>query len=296
MDRSDHRKSSPRPIRPPARKSGRSRGVLNPGAGEQVYKTARYHPSGDLAAYVEHYWIVRWDLRGKEPFRQETLPHPAIHVALEQGRFDVYGVVQGRFIRVLEGQGRVFGIMFRPGAFHPFFRRPVSELTNRIVPVQRLFGDAGHSLGAAIIASDEVARCIEIAEDFLRAKRPAPDENLDRVSRIVKRIAETPAITHVKHLLDDLDISRRTLQRHFDDYVGVSPKWVIRRYRLHEAIDRIAPGQRMEWANLAVDLGFYDQAHFIRQFKTLVGRTPQDYARSLEQPRRRIAPRADRPA
>jgi AraC-like DNA-binding protein len=266
----------------PPRKSGTPRGVLNLGAGLKAFEVVRYHPSDDLAFCVEHYWIVRWDLLGQEPFRQETLPHPSIHIALEPGRFEVYGVVEGRFIRVLEGRGRVFGIMFRPGGFHSFYRRPVSELTNRIIPLPELFGETGQLLGAAIATSDDDKRGIAMAEEFLRAQRPAPDENLSLVGRIVKQIVEEPGITHVEHLLANVDISKRTLQRLFDRYVGVGPKWVIQRYRLHEAIDRIAPHQPVEWANLAIDLGYHDQAHFIKHFKTIVGRTPEDYARNLQ--------------
>jgi len=67
----------------------------------------------------------------------------------------------------------------------------------------------------------------------------------------------------------------------FDDYVGVSPKWVIQRYRLHEAAERIARGGVEDFADLALELGYADQAHFIRDFKKLVGRSPAEYARSL---------------
>ena len=72
----------------------------------------------------------------------------------------------------------------------------------------------------------------------------------------------------------------RALQRLFGDYVGVSPKWVIKRYRLHEAVEQLAGGRPPEWSALAQNLGYFDQAHFIRDFKRLVGRTPADYAAS----------------
>jgi AraC-like DNA-binding protein len=257
------------------------RGLLNAGAGQKAYQASRYYPSDDLALLIEHYWVVRWDVRNQEPFCQETLPHPAIHIALEPGRLEVYGVVEGRFIRVLENRGRVFGIMFRPGGFYPFYGRSVSELSNRIVPLQELFGDAGQSFGAMVAALDDDHRCMALAEEFLRAQRASLDEQVLAVGRIVQQIADDPGITQVEHLLTDTGLSKRTLQRLFDRYVGVSPKWVIQRYRLHEAIDRISPQQPVEWANLALDLGYFDQAHFIKHFKTVVGKTPEDYARSL---------------
>ena len=70
--------------------------------------------------------------------------------------------------------------------------------------------------------------------------------------------------------------SKRTLQRLFREYVGVSPKWVLQRVRLHEAADRMADGER-DWPRLALELGYFDQAHFIKAFKAAIGRSPADY-------------------
>ena len=67
----------------------------------------------------------------------------------------------------------------------------------------------------------------------------------------------------------------------FSRYVGVGPKWVIRRYRLHEAAARVAEGGRVDWPALALDLGYVDQAHFIKDFKAIVGRAPAAYAKDM---------------
>ena len=71
----------------------------------------------------------------------------------------------------------------------------------------------------------------------------------------------------------------RSLQRTFNKYVGVSPKWVIRRYRLQEAAEALACGHAESMRDLALRLGYFDQAHFIRDFKAVVGKTPHAYAR-----------------
>jgi AraC-like DNA-binding protein len=75
-------------------------------------------------------------------------------------------------------------------------------------------------------------------------------------------------------------LNKRTLQRLFARYVGVSPKWVIQRYRLHEAAERLAAGELIHQAELALDLGYSDQAHFVRDFKSIVGVSPAAYARA----------------
>jgi AraC-like DNA-binding protein len=86
-----------------------------------------------------------------------------------------------------------------------------------------------------------------------------------------------PSITRVEHLCAHAGCSKRTLQRVFREYVGVPPKWVLERIRLHEAAERMAEGEG-DWAGMALDLGYFDQAHFIKAFKAVVGRSPAEYA------------------
>lgn len=68
-------------------------------------------------------------------------------------------------------------------------------------------------------------------------------------------------------------------ERIFSQYVGVSPKWVIKRYRLHEAAEQLADDEAIDWPTLALDLGYFDQAHFIKDSKAIVGSAPAEYAK-----------------
>lgn len=119
---------------------------------------------------------------------------------------------------------------------------------------------------------------------FLCRLAPAPDERAELAGCIVARAAADREITRVEHLVRESGIGARALQRLFADYVGVSPKWVIQRYRLHEAAERIAAGAVRDWAALALDLGYADQAHFIRDFRHWVGCSPGEYSRELGEP------------
>jgi AraC-like DNA-binding protein len=98
---------------------------------------------------------------------------------------------------------------------------------------------------------------------------------------IVAAIADDISLTSVDQLVELAGMDKRTLQRLFQKYVGISPKWIIKRYRLHEAIARVQEGAVANWSALALDLGYFDQAHFIRDFRALVGQTPAGYASSL---------------
>jgi AraC-like DNA-binding protein len=255
------------------------RGILNPRAAASAFTLERPAPTApDLAAFVEHYWIVRWDLRGHAPFEQETLPHPSVHLVLDPPRSGIFGVVTTRFARTLEDRGLAFGVKFRPAGFFPFARRPVCDFTDQIVPVSSVFdGDAG-SLEREVLGLADSAAQVDRVEAFLRANLPAPDPNVELLGRVVDLVLEHRDIVRVEDLAARAGMNARTLQRLFRRYVGVGPKWVIRRYRLHEAADRLAGGHTVEQAALAHDLGYFDQAHFIKDFTALVGRSPGSYA------------------
>src|SRR5262245_32736913 len=134
-------------------KSEPPRGVLRTEPGDPSrHRHARYHPSPDLAAFVEHYWIVEWDLRGLPPVSIATLPHPSVHVIFEQGVGGrVAGVARGRFSRELAGAGGVVAAKFKPGGFRPFLDRDVASLTGRTPPVADVFGEAGTAAAQAIL-------------------------------------------------------------------------------------------------------------------------------------------------
>jgi AraC-like DNA-binding protein len=95
---------------------------------------------------------------------------------------------------------------------------------------------------------------------------------------MVYDVAEDRTILKVEDLVERYCMNKRTLQRLFAKYVGVGPKWVIQRYRLHEAAEQLAAGPVNQSA-LALSVGYSDQAHFIRDFKRVVGTSPAAYAR-----------------
>lgn len=266
------------------REVGKARGVLWSSPRPGAFHHARLAPSPALAGVVQHFWIVRWDLRGLEPHRPETLPHPNVHLVLEHGRTRIQGVHTGRFTRVLEGEGCVFGVKFRPGGFRPFFGKSVSLLRNRSAAICDVFGAEAASLEDEILAHRDDSRMVEVAEQFLRMRLPPCDPEVERVGEIVDAIAVDRDIIKVEQVMERWHLGKRMLQRLFNAYVGVGPKWVINRYRLHEAIERLDGDVPADWTQLALELGYFDQAHFIRDFKALVGRSPAAYARQQRRP------------
>jgi AraC-like DNA-binding protein len=256
------------------------RGVVNGAALRRDSPAARFLPEPPLDAFIEHFWSVSWDLGGHPPLTRETLPHPSVQLVVEEGRSGLAGVATGRFTRTLEGRGRVLGLKFLPGAFRPFWSGPVSALTDRVLGLAEAFGPEGEALEPAVLrCGEDTAAAVCAAEAFLLARLPARDPQAERAGRIVGMIRESAALTRVEAVADAAGLGLRALQRLFGEYVGVPPKWVVQRYRLHEAMARLESGQSVDLVGLALDLGYFDQAHFIRDFRALLGRTPMAYAR-----------------
>lgn len=259
---------------------GLGRGVLRPEMAAGRFEVRQQQPGPALAPLVEFYWNPRWDLRGRPDHEQKVLAHPNVHLVFEEPEPLVYGVQRGVFRRVLHGRGQVLGVKFRPGAFRPFIDGPVAELADRAVPAAGLLGGAVGELSREILALDGLAAMAALAEEYLLKLLPGtrPDPAVAEVTALVERITASPQLFRVDELARELDLPVRRLQRLFAEYVGASPKWVLRRARLHEAAARADGGADIDWAALAADLGYADQAHLTRDFTAAVGAPPSRYA------------------
>jgi AraC-like DNA-binding protein len=247
----------------------------------------RFPPSADVTDLLERHWLVSWELPPGREVPVTLLPHPCVNLVLDGGRLAVCGVGRERFGYTCRGEGRVFGVKFRPGAFLPFLGRPLAEITDRVLPAEQLWGPAASALAADMAAVRGVDELVALVEGFLRKRWPAPDPQVGYLGMIVFALLHDRTITRVDDVTARFGISARKLQRLFARYVGVSPKWVLRRYRLHEAAAELEREQHRPWAEVAAELGYFDQSHFIRDFTAAVGMTPLAY---FEACRRNQAP------
>lgn len=260
---------------------GDTHGILEPRAGLARFTLERRLPAEDLRDWVERHWIVRWDLADGESFTQAILPHPCVNLVSEPGLIAVHGIPTAQSHHTLTGTGTVVGTKFRPGGFACFTDRPASALNDRSLPLAELFGERGTRLDFELAESAGDAEAhIAAVERFLRELEPVSDRRYELVRAVVADMLRPPARVTVADLARRHGVTPRTLQRAFRDYVGVGPKWVLRRYRIHVAAERIAAGDAEDLAALAWELGFFDQAHFTRDFTAQIGRSPLAYARA----------------
>lgn len=251
--------------------------VSDPKSGKRI-DVSFYAPPEHLADVIDGLWTTSWDLRGQPPHRTETLSDPTMHIVIERGLSRVVGVHVQRFSRLLEGAGRILAVKLWPGAIAAFTKASATTLRNRSAPLEEVFAVDVRALEEAVLqhGDDTLAYAPFLSCLTAHARPLSADARLAR--SIVEHIANTPQLTQVSALERTFEIDARALQRLMERTIGVPPKWIIRRVRLQEAAALLAQGPR-PLASLAADLGYTDQAHFARDFKAVVGLTPQAFAR-----------------
>jgi AraC-like DNA-binding protein len=261
------------------------RGILRPAETAERAGLRRDAPvSEPLRPFVERYWSVRWDLTGRPPFRLEVLSHPSVNLSVESGsepRFGVpmpavlvHGVVTERFTVDLAGAGRVSAVKFRPGGFAAF--AGVLPARNSVVPLGAELGPSAGDLLAAVLAEEDDDARAAVLDAALLSRAPDPPDAYVDLLGLVAEMIEDRSLVRVDQVAALGAMSVRSLQRLFATFVGVSPKAVLARYRLQDAAAAIDAGAD-DLAALAASLGWFDQAHFSRDFHAVVGVTPSSY-------------------
>ncbi len=245
-----------------------------------------YPVAPGLEPFVERYWTVRWDRRGQPPYRSEILSHPSVNLAVESGDRPrhghelpavlLHGVVTRRFSVDLTGTGRVCAVKFRPGGFTALSGLRVRP--DSVCRAEEVLGDRWLLVQHAVLdTADDAARAgiLDTALGPL-ARDPQP-AYLDLLG-ILARMLHDRSLTTVQTAARLAGSSERSLQRLFHHYLGVGPKWALRRYRLQDAAALLDAGEAGNLAELAASLGWFDQGHFSRDFRAAVGMTPSRYA------------------
>jgi AraC-like DNA-binding protein len=264
----------------PATVQDRPKGVVAPLQACRMFRMERYLPGPELAAFLDHFWVVEWNLTGQPAYVQRTLPYPCVQLVFDHARSGIWGVPSGAFDYKLKGAGKVCGLRFRPGGFRAILGRPLRSILDEVLALSEVFPWDEAAVVPAVLGCLDDAAMIATAGRLLAPHLPAPDPQVERIAAILRMVETTPGLTRVEDLAAGAGMGVRSLQQLFNEYVGVSPKWVIRRFRLHEAVDRLANGEEPDLAGLAQQLGYCDQAHFSSDFRKLVGETPAHYRKT----------------
>ncbi|MGG7463382.1 AraC family transcriptional regulator [Plantibacter sp. YIM 135347] len=273
---------------------GHPEAIVRPVASSRRIRVERVAPRPELAHFVDYFWIVRWET--SEPYEQQVVPQPRVHIAAEAGRLLVHGLNREPFVRRLVGRGHTIGAAFRAGGFRPMLLASaragtgtctgVGSLSGRVVPASEVLGFDDAAVASAIAATEDSADMVAVFEDALLGCDARRDPLAERLDELVGYAERTRSLTRAEQIADVAGVSMRTLQRQFTEVIGIGPKWVIQRFRLLDVAAAIVGDDAsatdadaaIDWADLAVTLGFSDQSHLIRVFTSVVGTPPARYA------------------
>lgn len=172
---------------------------------------------------------------------------------------------------------------FHPDGFAPFLTLPVSEMKNRAVGLVELFGKKGKALEEEVLDAATNEERIVIIERFLLNELHTP-ANIDRLAKLsVDLLLQSKGQVSVDEIAGQLNSNRRQLERRFSSAIGLSPKQLSKIIRLQATLKMMEQKQFTSLTALAYESGYFDQAHFIKDFKEFTGSSPrQFYADNLK--------------
>jgi AraC-like DNA-binding protein len=274
-------KERPRPVFQKSAEAYEPRGRLDPAGFDRHVSFHLHPPPAHLAAFLEHFWVIRWDGALGHYDSQEVMHRPYVDLFFSSQGSGIQGTFRGRRTYSAAGSGRIVGTRFRPGAFHAFWQGEMSELEDKVIDATRVFPWADRACVERVLALDDQG-AVQALVELLGNQVPPPDATVDLIHQIILAVETKEELSTVAAVSHAFAKSERWLQQTFKDYLGIGLKWFLQRHRLLAAAERIRQTDSPDWAAIAYDLGYSSQQHFITSFKSVLGSTPRQYKLDLE--------------
>ncbi len=241
--------------------------------------SARYreHAAPDrLRPYVECFWSIE---AGEALPEYPVLPDGCVDIVYSPstGAQIVGAMTRVQRFTIAGGQLQI-GVRFRPGTAPGFVRVPGSQTTDRLLPLDDVWGAKGRQLGARIGEAKTAELCIALLEAELVDTSESGLVHKSPVQKISAYIVQRSGQVRVEDLAFDAAMSARQLRRVFLEQMGLTPKHFCRVIRFRHSLPRLRSTPRGDWTQVALDCGYYDQAHFINEFREFSGYTPGEFA------------------
>jgi AraC-like DNA-binding protein len=272
----------PKPVFQKPAEAYKPRGRLDPAGFDRHVSFHIQPPPADLGAFIEHFWVIRWDSALGHFDSDEVMHRPYVDVFLSAQESGIQGTFRGKRTYSAAGSGRILGMRFRPGAFHAFWSGEMADLQDKVVGLQQVFPWADSASIERVLALDDNA-AVQALLDLLRLNLPRPDHTIELINKIIVAVESQEDLRTVATVAHAFGRSERWLQQTFKDYLGIGLKWLLQRHRLLAAAEQIRAIDAPDWAAMAYDLGYSSQQHFITDFKNVLGSTPLQYKTGLRQ-------------
>ena len=251
-------------------------------------------PRPPLDAFIESIWVYQHDPRPHALERILPTGAPQLIVNLKEDQTRLYDPerphryvvtsgsvlsgVQSRF-QVIDTseQEYVAGVAFRPGGTVPFMAMPAHEASDADVPLEALWGRRrAMALRERLLESDSIDATLDALEAVLHEmwcpQRPHPAVNF-----ALAAFDRAPLTTSIAAVTDAIGLSPKRFIERFKSEVGLTPKRYCRIRRFQRALALSGRGHDVDWTRVAMDCGYFDQAHFIHDFRSFAGLTPTGY-------------------
>ncbi|HEX6245061.1 MAG TPA: helix-turn-helix transcriptional regulator [Polyangiales bacterium] len=237
------------------------------------------NPRPALAAYVRH---VRLTYPQHEPQAYVRLPDGEVELVVQLSEDSVAAHAIGTRLAPLRKTGHTpreaLAVRFKAGGAYPFFGLPVSELTDRVLSMETLWGAESRQLTEALRGAHSSDARVAAIEQALSARLQGAalyePSSAGAARRAIRLVQQSRVLPNVEELADQLGASARQLRRAFAAVVGLSPKEYLRVLRFQRALQTARRQPHLPWGVIANQAGFYDQAHLVAEFQALGGASP----------------------
>jgi AraC-like DNA-binding protein len=244
-------------------------------------KLATYTPRQPLADFVEVLWWCQRD--GLTHTRERLLPMGTMELVLDLAEETsgpwICGAQSESFEIDTSEPATIVGVHFKPGGAFPFLGLPAGELHNQRLTLDTLWGSTAGLLRERVLEVRGPAAKLRVLEQALLEQATCPLRRHPAVNLALKEFAAAGRTRTIAEVVEETGLSPRRFIALFRDEVGLTPKLYRRICRFQRILRRIQGSRRVDWAQVALDCGYYDQAHFIHDFRIFSGLNPTTYLR-----------------
>ena len=250
-------------------------GILNPDEFDKYITVTAYKPHPDLAPFISHYWMIRWQVpEGLVCHPVELLSQPVVNLFFSSTEAYIYGLINTTFEYEAKGTGTLAGVTFMPGGFYSWWGKPVADLPKGRVPLNSMMSGVDSAYCARLLEQNDAAIVKRLDELLLKSPHAIRSAHLPIIADIVKMVSDEPVPPSITTIAKRVRMSERTIQHIFKNEVGTTLQWHIKRTRLLAAAAQAQKEPKPHWAQIAADLGYSSQAHFATDFKRAIGQSP----------------------
>lgn len=234
-------------------------------------------PTDALRPFIHCYWVLRSPGILETPWIYRIVSDGCIDLLINCTTFEpmiLAGTADSASTVSFDRQIEYFGIRFLPGCFSYFFKLPLKEVVNHMLPCQDVWGNRLNDLESRLFEASSFQSKIEVAENFLVQQLVQQNQSPDlRLLGTLSEIYKNQGQFSIEKA-SGLGVSPRQLRRLFDKHLGVSPKTFARIVRFQSILHSMVGTSKKEWGQLCYDFGYYDQPHFIHEFESFSGVSP----------------------